>query len=784
MKREYSVHKNATIGFIIIVLLVIASGSLGYIYTLYVKHAVGTVRQKSNQLETLTSLNENWLRIISTLDNILLTRQGAQVDSRLQILLDDFRKKIDLIESSSMSYSFEKSNQNLLIISDLKNLSIKLDSICIEISKLIKNGQWSRAQFIRHNDLASLQRRLEINLKLLNQNINQDLDKSVNHSIILMNQVRLFWTFTAILAILFGFFAVYMISKSILRPITNMVEKSKAIIAGDLSVRLKTGRNNEFDVLAQALNTMTEDFQNLIQNLKKEIEDRKKVETALIESEKKLKDIYENAIEGIFQTTLDGRFLTMNPAMIHYLGYDSEEDLLENCKDIENQLYVFPEERRYYITDILNDGIVMDRIVQLYKKDRKKIWMSLNTRLVMDENDKPLYLEGFAKDVTERKNLLDQLHQSQKMEAIGQLAGGIAHDFNNILTVILCYCDIMLRSNLPTDINKAAREMQAAGEKGKKMTSQLLAFSRKQVIKPKTINLNDIIENEYNMLSRMLSEDIEIEFILSDDLVDVKIDPVQIDQIIMNLLVNARDAMPDGGRLIIETENVEYLEDDVQFNKWIAPGKYVMLSITDTGIGMDEKVKTHLYEPFFTTKSKEKGTGLGLAIVYGIVKQNKGHIFVYSEINMGTKFKIYLPQTEENTDDMYKESEKKTFKKLNINQTILLVEDDPAVRLVTEKALIDYGYRILSSENGEQAIDLFKTHKDEINIIITDIIMPHMSGTKLAEILLKEKKSLQVIYLSGYTEENIIKTKGLVKNINFLQKPFTPSDLVKMIRKE
>ncbi|MGC9367847.1 MAG: response regulator [bacterium] len=783
MKWGNSIRKNTALGISFIVILVITSSTLGFIYTWSVREAVGTVRNKSNQLERLTHLEENWLRIISTVDNILLTRQGTQVEARLEPLLDDFNHNLEDIELSFQPSSPEVEDQNSRIIGELKIISGKLDSVFIEFVEVINKGQWSRAQFIRHNDLSSLQRELELNLNLLDENINIELNKSIRNSVSLMNKMRLFWILTAVLAILFGLFVLYLTSRSILRPITLLVDKSKQIIDGDYSVRIKAGRNNEFDVLAGALNSMTEGFQNLIQELKDEISERKKAETALIESEKKFKDIYEHAVEGIFQTTLDGRFLNMNPAMVHYLGYDSKEDLLEECVDIEKQLYVVPEERKKYISKILSKGRIMDHPVQLYRKDGKKIWMSLNTRLVRGEDGQPPYLEGFATDISERKNLLEQLHQAQKMEAIGRLAGGIAHDFNNILTVILCYCDILLRSNLSSSANQAVQEMQAASEKAKRMTSQLLAFSRKQVVQPKIVNLNDIIVNQYNMLNRILGEDIQIKLSLNEDIAEVKIDPGQVDQIIMNLVVNARDAMPDGGILIIETANADFIEETPQSKQWIPSGKYVMLSVSDTGIGMDEQVKSRLFEPFFTTKSKSKGTGLGLATVYGIVKQNSGFIYVYSEIDKGSTFKIYFPQTQDKTDEYYMNS-RKDVKTKSKKQTILLVEDDPGVRLVTENTLTDYGYRIISAESGEQAIELFNENKDNIAIVLTDVVMPNMSGKELAEILLKEKESLKVIYMSGYTEDSIMKTKGLVKDVNFLQKPFTTDELIKMIRKQ
>jgi PAS domain S-box-containing protein len=380
--------------------------------------------------------------------------------------------------------------------------------------------------------------------------------------------------------------------------------------------------------------------------------------------------------------------------------------------------------------------------------------------------------------------LQEQLRQSQKMESIGQLAGGVAHDFNNILTVIHGYSELVMNSlDSGNPIREDVKEIKAAAERASTLTRQLLAFSRKQVLQPKVIDLNTLVSNMAKMLRRMIGEGIELNTIWGDDLGSIKADPGQIEQVILNLAVNARDAMPNGGKLTIETANVELDQDYANLHLSIVPGTYVMLSVSDTGVGMTPEVRERVLEPFFTTKEKGKGTGLGLSTVYGIVKQSGGNIWIYSEPGQGSTFKIYLPRVEEEADSMLQSSVVGTQSE-QCSETILLVEDEKMVRNLALTILKRQGYKVLEAENGDAALRTVQEQNgNPIHLMLTDVVMPGMSGHDLSDRLKPQCPGMKVIYMSGYTDEAIVEKHGLsAPGIHYLQKPFPPDTLVKKVR--
>ena len=394
-----------------------------------------------------------------------------------------------------------------------------------------------------------------------------------------------------------------------------------------------------------------------------------------------------------------------------------------------------------------------------------------------------LYAE--RKQAEEGKAVLqEQLRQSQKMESIGQLAGGVAHDFNNILTVIHGYSELVINSLDPTNpIREDVKEIKAAAERASGLTRQLLAFSRKQVLQPKVIDLNALVSNMVKMLRRMIGEGIELNTLWADDLGRIKADPGQIEQVMLNLAVNARDAMPNGGKLTIETADVELDQDYADLHLSVVPGSYVMLSVSDTGVGMTPEVRDRVLEPFFTTKEKGKGTGLGLSTVYGIVKQSGGNIWIYSEPGQGSTFKIYLPRVEEEVDSMLQSSVVGN-KPQQGSETILLVEDEKMVRNLALTILKRQGYNVLEAEDGEMALRIVQKHNgNPIHLVLTDVVMPGMSGHELSDRLKAQCPEMKVIFMSGYTDESIIEKHGLMApGIHFIQKPFQPDALVKKIR--
>jgi signal transduction histidine kinase/CheY-like chemotaxis protein len=389
--------------------------------------------------------------------------------------------------------------------------------------------------------------------------------------------------------------------------------------------------------------------------------------------------------------------------------------------------------------------------------------------------------ERVAKRTAERRALEDQLLQSQKMEAVGRLAGGVAHDFNNLLTVILGYNE-MLRDRVRLDATamEYADEVLRAAERASALTNQLLAFSRRQVAVPRVVDLNEIVQGIDKMLRRIIGEDIQLEARLSPGIPAVKVDPSHIDQVIMNLAVNSRDAMPQGGKLTIETAAVELTEEYADHHIAVEAGHYVMLAVSDTGSGMDAATRERLFEPFFTTKEKGKGTGLGLSIVYGIVKQNGGEILVYSEPGRGTAFKIYLPAVMAAAEAVVRDGEGGAV--VPATETILLVEDEPQVRSLTRTMLARLGYRVLETESADEALRITSGHEGPLDLLLTDVVMPRMSGTDLARHVQTARPGVRVLYMSGYTDNGVIDQGMLAAGTPFIQKPFTSAGLSRKVR--
>jgi len=366
-----------------------------------------------------------------------------------------------------------------------------------------------------------------------------------------------------------------------------------------------------------------------------------------------------------------------------------------------------------------------------------------------------------------------QLQQSQKLEAIGQLAGGIAHDFNNMLTAIIGYTDLSLRRvGLESPIRRNLEETKKAAERAASLVRQLLAFSRKQILEPKVLDLNDVVKDMEKMLTRLIGENVKLATQLDPNLGSVKADPCQVEQIIVNLIVNARDAMPRGGSVTIETANT-MLDDQT------VPREYVMLAVTDSGTGMDQETQRRIFEPFFTTKDVGKGTGLGLSTVYGIVKQSGGYIRVFSEPGQGATFKIYLPRMDDATSVTV---EKQEISVPRGSETILLVEDEDVVRGLTKKILMQAGYNVLDAKGGEEAIRMCRAHNGPIELLVTDVVMPELSGKEVADRLLELRPAMRILFMSGYTDEAIIQHGVLDANVDFIQKPFTWIALTRKVR--
>jgi PAS domain S-box-containing protein len=515
-----------------------------------------------------------------------------------------------------------------------------------------------------------------------------------------------------------------------------------------------------------------------------DITDRKQAEQGMRESEERYRLLFESNPQSMWVYDLGSlAFLAVNEAAISHYGYAREEFLSMTIKDIRS-----PEDVAALLDNVsqARPGITAAGTW----KHRKKDGGSIDVEIVSH----PLVFAGrkaklvLANDITERKRAEQalreteaQLRQSQKLEGIGQLAGGIAHDFNNLLTVINGFSALAMKGLSADDpLRDNLEEIKKAGDRAASLTRQLLAFSRKQVLQPEILNLDSVVAEMEKMLRRVIGETIDLRAVLEPKLGNVKADPGQIEQIILNLVVNARDSMPAGGKVTIETDNV-YLDEEYANNHvGVRPGDYVMLAVSDTGTGMDEKTQTRIFEPFFTTKELGKGTGLGLSTIYGIVKQSGGNIWVYSEVGRGTTFKIYLPRVNENAQEYRRSSE--TEEAPNGTETILLVEDEEMVRRLARQILATQGYQVLEATNGEAALEMCERHQGPIDLLLTDVIMPEISGPELAERLHKLRPELPVLFMSGYTDDAIVHHGVLEEGANFIQKPFAPDVLAKKVK--
>ncbi|GAB4456234.1 MAG: hypothetical protein OHK0029_13850 [Armatimonadaceae bacterium] len=514
--------------------------------------------------------------------------------------------------------------------------------------------------------------------------------------------------------------------------------------------------------------------------IERDITERKRNEERVRESEERFQLVSKATNDTIWDLNLITREIWWNEGFRKMFGYQPE--------DIEPTLegwmkFIHPEDRERVATEaeraIREGGNYWAAEYQYRRKSGEYVPVLERGYVIRDDSGRPIRMIGVITDLTERKNLEAQLLQSQKMEAVGRLAGGVAHDFNNLLTVILNNCELLMLTSAHNDpIRPVLADICSAGDRAANLTRQLLAFSRKQVLSPQVLDLNNAIYAVEKMLNRLIGEDIRLITVLQPHLAPIRVDPGQLEQVILNLAVNSRDAMPRGGRLIIETSNVEVGEAAAERKLDCNPGWYVALTVTDTGVGMPPEVQARIFEPFFTTKGPGKGTGLGLSTVFGIVKQSEGAIEVQSEVGLGTSVTIYFPAVGEKTGAA-------TVSNPAVpggSETVLLVEDEEGVRRVARLTLEMLGYQVLEANNGREAMKMVNNHSGTIHLALTDIIMPEVGGYELAKILRLERPQTRVLFMSGYSDEAVVREGEMTAADAFLQKPFTPSGLARAVR--
>ena len=511
----------------------------------------------------------------------------------------------------------------------------------------------------------------------------------------------------------------------------------------------------------------------------RDITARKQASEALRLSEVSFRSVIENAPYGIYRAQASGKLLLVNPALQKMLGYESQAELLQ--LNLTTDVYVDPLEQQRVNDLFSKQREFTDVQVDWKRKDGTPIKVRCTGWFVKSAIDGAAYFEVFAEDVTEKWLLERQLRMAQKMEAVGRLSGGIAHDFNNLLGVIIGYSQVLKRTLPPgTPFLEHAEEIEKAGQRAASLTRQLLAFSRQQVLAPAVLNINSLISEMEKMLPRLIGEDIEIVIALDPAIGRVKADHGQLEQVVMNLAVNARDAMPDGGKVVITTSNVVLDDAWTRSHPGSKAGDFVMLSVADTGTGIDSETLAHIFEPFFTTKERGKGTGLGLATVYGVVKQSGGYVWVESALGKGTAFEIYLPRIEELVS--VPEPVAPIVEAFRGAETILLVEDADALRKLTHMLLEQHGYRVLVAANGAAALQLVEQKPERINLLLTDVIMPGLNGRALAGRLELLQPGLKILYMSGYTDDAIMDHGVLESGTHLLHKPFSEENLIRKVR--
>jgi PAS domain S-box-containing protein len=494
--------------------------------------------------------------------------------------------------------------------------------------------------------------------------------------------------------------------------------------------------------------------------------------------EDRYRQIFENANDVIYTTDLEHNITALNKAGVELTGYSLDQVIGRTIDIIVPSEYIV-------LLDVMKERMMAGQSSAIYEievatREGSRLPVEASTRLIYDSG-KPIGIQSILRDVSERKRLEKQLWASQKMEAVGQLAGGIAHDFNNILTIILGYTKLASDSiDSSHPVFRDITGIRKAVERASSLTRQLLAFSRRQILRPRVLHLNNVISDLEKFLMRLIGENVVLVTDLEPGAGMIKADQGQVEQVLMNLVINARDAMPDGGRITVTVRNADLTEEDAREYHYVQIGPYVMIEVADTGLGMDEETMSHIFEPFFTTKEAGKGTGLGLATVYGIVRQSGGYIWVYSEPGQGASFRVFLPRTSEEFIEDAAEIEERPSR--NGMEVVLLVEDEEELRSLLRDTLLRKGYKVLEAMNGREALRVAEEYQGPIHLAVTDMVMPIMGGRDLADQLAASRPQTPVVFMSGYLNDSAIHHQGLESSAHFLQKPFEPAALAEKIR--
>jgi two-component system cell cycle sensor histidine kinase/response regulator CckA len=612
--------------------------------------------------------------------------------------------------------------------------------------------------------------------------------RSVSECVCITDMTDIIWFVNDAFLKTYGFTNEELLGKniSIVRSVNNPVEVTREILPATLrggwSGEVLNRRKDGSDFPIELSTSLVRDGDRrpiFLVGIAKDISDRKQAEQALRDSEERYRKFFDENLSAVYIARPNGTLLACNPKFLQIFGFDTSEEALGT--DLTS-LYPDPFGWETAVHLLRKAKRMESQETELRRKDGNSVFVVETMFGVFDSRGELQEIKGYMFDDTRRKKLEDQFRQSQKIEAIGRLAGGIAHDFNNLLTCINGYADLLvsdLGENSPQ--HKFAEEIRSSGERAAKLTSQLLAFSRHQVLQPESLHINSIIRGMEQMLRRLIGEDIQLIFTLDPSIGSMKADPGQMEQIVMNLAVNARDAMPQGGHLTIQTANLDLDEEAVLELDGVKPGPHVVLAVSDSGCGIRDSDRAHLFEPFFTTKEIGKGTGLGLSTVYGIVKQSEGSIRVTSREGFGTTFSLYFPRLPGGDPDLRKKAISKVVHDPG-RETILLVEDEAPVLKLTSHILRMHGYHLLTASDGSSALQIARKFGGTIHLLITDVILPGLGGTDLAKEILKDHPGIKILFMSGYTEESVHSRGGQDLNAAFLSKPFSTQTMIQKVR--
>lgn len=798
-----SIRSRTILGYIFIAAITICASILSLQHLNSDRKAIESISQGSWRMQQLAALKISWAGMMSDIDMMLLTRQSSLASSEIPESAEQVMIQLNALSDHYSSQDTENLPGALIEFVNLAYVTV--DSICIAA----ENGHWATAQIIHHTDLASIQRRIEDELRIIRSITASEVLESTAEVTQTQNRMRTGLIIVIILVALLVPVSAILAAASIVKPIEYLASAVRSLKPEGLSQRLVVSRKDEIGELAMAYNSMTERLHHVMNGLESQVEAHRVMREALQESEDRYKNLFQHSAISLWQLCLKSHGDLTEPEIVREIteGKSLSEriqvvdvnkathELLSTTgsEDIPDMNSVLTSQAREVFTEAFR---LFARGEKSFSSETTVKDSNGSIRHVIAHFAVPPDKGGCIRnvflsllDVTDRKKMEqalkeseEQYYQAQKMEAVGRLTGGIAHDFNNLLTVIISNCDIALLSNdITSDLTNHLTQIGDAASRAAAVTEQLLAFSRQQVSNPVLLDLNGLVEDVARMLDHLIGENVKLTLELQPGISPVIADAGQMEQVIMNLAVNAKDAMPSGGELIITTSGVVLTDMECRDREHVSPGGYLLLCVSDTGSGMTREVLDRAFDPFFTTKEQGKGTGLGLASVHGIVTNNKGWIDVTSTPGQGTSFKIYLPQGEgEAVETRLSET---TGSVNSGSETILLVEDEPGVREIAARAMKLNGYTVIEAEDGDSAFNAFKENSDRIDILISDVVLPgSINGIDIAKVLKTRKPEIGVMLMSGYIQQAVTRSGDLPENAVFLSKPFSINELLRKIR--